>query len=94
MGRPLLMFRRGSCGARKAVVARVPVLAAGHVDWGGCLDAVTCPRVSRENERLRLRATFRRLDGSLYATLDPRLTAPQFGNAVGQTCADPALECA
>jgi hypothetical protein len=92
MGQPVLMLGRRSCGASQVALARVPALAAGHVDWGGCLDAASCQRVLREYERLRLRATFGRLDGSLHAPLNPRLIAPQFGDAVERTSAAPARE--
>jgi hypothetical protein len=92
MGRQLLMLGRRSCGAGQVALARVPALATGHVEWRGYLDAASCQRVLREYKRLRLRATFRRLDGSLHAPLNPRLIAPQFGDAVERTSAAPARE--
>ena len=94
MNGPLLMLGRRSCGASQVALARVRALAAGHVDWGGYLDAVSCSRVMRESEWLKQRATIRRLDDSLHAPPNPRLTAPQFGDVIGQTCVAPVRECA
>jgi hypothetical protein len=91
-GRVLLMFGSRACGTCRAAQARVPSLAAGHVDALLYVDAEECAALVREYEVFHLPSMFLFRAGRYHAALHAPLVPVEFGRAVDAALAGPAQE--